>query len=105
MAVRFTRIHDWGSTDETRTRPAFPLIRNHVLLVRAGRIEAGITPDPAAELEALLRAARTLRCLCAACCSPEVFLQRQIGGRSGAVADDSPTTRKQIESAAASGCR
>ena len=30
--------HDWPSVDETRTRAAFPLIRDHVLLARAGDI-------------------------------------------------------------------
>ena len=32
--------HDWASVDEARTRTAFPRIREHVLLDRAGDIEA-----------------------------------------------------------------
>jgi len=32
--------HDWASTDEARTRTAFPLIRDHVLLDRSGDLAA-----------------------------------------------------------------
>lgn len=32
--------HDWRSVDEARTRSAFPLIQQHVLLARSGDLEA-----------------------------------------------------------------
>ena len=32
--------HDWASVDDARTRTPFPLIRDHVLLARAGDIDA-----------------------------------------------------------------
>jgi len=32
--------HDWPSVDETRTRASFPLIRDHVLLEKAGDLQA-----------------------------------------------------------------
>lgn len=32
--------HDWSAVDDARTRTSFPLIENHVLLARAGDIEA-----------------------------------------------------------------
>jgi hypothetical protein len=32
--------HDWNSVDETRTRASFPLIKDHVLLSRAGDLRA-----------------------------------------------------------------
>ena len=32
--------HDWESVDEARTRGAFPLIKQHVLLTRSGDLEA-----------------------------------------------------------------
>ena len=32
--------HDWASVDETRTRSPFPLVREHVLLLRSGDLEA-----------------------------------------------------------------
>lgn len=32
--------HDWASVDEARTRSAFPLVREHVLLLRSGDLEA-----------------------------------------------------------------
>ena len=32
--------HDWPSVDEARTRSAFPLVRDHVLLLRSGDLES-----------------------------------------------------------------
>ena len=32
--------HDWASVDETRTRTPFPLVKDHVLLDRAGDVAA-----------------------------------------------------------------
>jgi hypothetical protein len=43
--------HDWSGVDETRTRTAFPLIREHVLLRLAGNLE-----DADAELAGALTA-------------------------------------------------
>ncbi|MEO6778524.1 MAG: HipA family kinase [Gemmatimonadaceae bacterium] len=41
--------HDWASVDEARTRSPFPLIRDHVLLTRAGDI-ASIDEEMASRL-------------------------------------------------------
>jgi len=49
--------HQWGSVDEARTRSAFPIIKDHVLLTRASDIAAAdarlaprITPDLIAQV-------------------------------------------------------
>jgi hypothetical protein len=42
--------HDWASVDEARTRTPFPLVRDHVLLLRAGDLEA-TDADAAAALD------------------------------------------------------
>ena len=51
--------HDWPSVDEARTRASFPLIKDHVLLARAGDIHAAdeelsalLTEDVIAEVVA-----------------------------------------------------
>jgi hypothetical protein len=36
--------HDWASVDEARTRTAFPLVREHVLLRHAGDLHAATPP-------------------------------------------------------------
>lgn len=53
--------HDWGGTDEARTRTPFPRIRDHVLLACSGDIEsadatlaAALTPDRIAGVLALV---------------------------------------------------
>ena len=42
--------HDWASVDEARTRSPFPLVRDHVLLLRSGDLEAA-DADAAALLD------------------------------------------------------
>jgi hypothetical protein len=40
--------HDWASVDEARARTSFPLVRDHILLLRAGDLEAADAEGAAA---------------------------------------------------------
>jgi len=71
--------HDWPSVDEARTRTAFPLVREHVLLARAGDIAAAD-----AELAGRLTPAVLAAVLAAV---PDALLTDAVGGREFATAD------------------
>jgi hypothetical protein len=71
--------HDWASVDEARARTPFPLVRDHVLLLRAGDLEAAD-----AEAVAALDGA-TLDAVLAAV--PDDLLLASPGGAEFATAD------------------
>jgi hypothetical protein len=70
--------HDWASVDEKRIHTSFPLIRDHVLLVRSGDIEAADRHFRHALSEAVF--ARVLERI------PEPLLVDDVGGREFATA-------------------
>ena len=72
--------HDWASVDEARTRTAFPLVRDHVLLAQAGDLEAA-DRDMAARLDGAL-VDEVLDAL------PDVLLTDAVGGASFATGDE-----------------
>jgi hypothetical protein len=72
--------HDWPSVDEKRTRAAFPMIRDHVLLDVAGDIETADADLASRLTDALI--ADTLRAV------PDALLTAPPTGGEFATADD-----------------
>lgn len=72
--------HDWASVDEARARTPFPMIQQHVLLLRAGDLEVADREMIAALDEATV--ARVLALV------PDELLTDAVGGQEFATADE-----------------
>ena len=72
--------HDWASVDEARTRTPFPLVKDHVLLGRAGDLEAADRELAPRLTTALLDEVLAL--------IPDALLTDEVGGATFATAAD-----------------